>query len=184
MNQAWWTIQTSATLQSVATQNYACFGRGGVPHFGTSAKSTASNIAPDTAIRDTATLCVELIIRAPDSPAPGGIIQDSPIRLANLDITLTPQEQTAQRVIWSGYDAAQHMQIVWVWDFFRLLSHVVVRVADPHTETDPDPAWKIACDGIRASVPGDVVALNVRSACGDIHQTHSLTGPAIRWEPA
>jgi hypothetical protein len=166
--QGWWTIQASAALETVATRNYACFGRSGVPRF------PAPDDAPAAPSPDPAALCVEMIVRAPDGSA----------RLANLDVTLSPQEQTAQRVIWTGYDPAQHVQTIWVWDFFRLLSHIVLRVADPPPDSEPDSAWQTALDSIRAMNANDVIALDVRSACGDIHQQHTVIGSAIRWEPA
>ncbi len=174
---SWWMIQVSATLQAVATQNYACFGRGGVPRYAAPKTAALSEPVPQP---DPATLCVELIVRAPDHT-----VTEPKIRLANLDITLKLHEQTALNIIWSGYDPAQHLQTIWVWDFFRLLSHVVLRVADvPTLDTDPDPAWKNALGGIQAVSAGDVLTLDVRSACGDIHQFHTLAGPAIRWKPA
>jgi hypothetical protein len=166
--QGWWTIQASASLETVATRNYACYGRGGVPRY------PAPDEASDSPTPDPAALCVGIIVRAPDGST----------RLANLDVTLSPQEQTVQRAIWTGYDPAQRLQSIWVWDFFRLLSHVVLRVADPPPDAEPDSAWQTALNGIRAMGANDVIALDVRSACGDIHQHHTVTGSAIRWEPA
>jgi hypothetical protein len=164
----WWTIQASATLQTVATRNYACYGRGGVPRY------PVPDDTPDAPSPDPAALCVEMIVRAPDEST----------RLANLDVTLSPQEQSAQRVIWTGYDPAQHLQTIWVWDFYRLLSHIVLRVAAPPSDAEPDSGWQTVLDGIRAMRANDVIALDVRSACGDIHQQHTVTGSATRWKPA
>jgi hypothetical protein len=56
--------------------------------------------------------------------------------------------------------------------------------ADADSDSAPDSAWQHALDGLRAAAAGDTLTLNVRSACGDIHQQHTLTGPAIPWEPA
>ncbi|MBN1562653.1 MAG: hypothetical protein JXA10_02360 [Anaerolineae bacterium] len=187
--QRWWMIQASAPLQAVATQNYACFGRGGVPRYAGQRAANAPTPTPsDPVVGDSASLCVELIIRAPENTATTTQTDEKPaIRFAKLDITLTPHEKSTARVIWSGYDPAQHVQTIWVWDFFRLLSQVVLRVADipPDAKSDaaPDPAWQNALDGLRAAAVDDVLTVNVRSVCGDIHQHHTLHTPAIRWEP-
>jgi hypothetical protein len=161
----WLVVQASALLESIATGNYACYGRVGVPHY-PAVRRPASDQQPGE-------LCVEMLVRAADGT----------LRLACLDLTLTPHEKTDQRVIWNGYHAVQHLQVIWVWDFFRILSHVALRVAEPPPGITPDAAWQDALDAIRAVVPGDQISFDVRSACGDIHQSHALTAPAKAWEP-
>ena len=161
----WWMVQASALLESVATGNYACYGRVGVPRY--PAIRRAGNG------QEPGELCVEMMVRAADGT----------LRLVCLDLTLKQYEKTDQRVIWSGYNAAQHLQVIWVWDFFRIQSHVALRIAEPPDGVTPDNAWKDALDAIRAVVSGDQISFDVRSACGDIHQSHALTAPARAWEP-
>jgi hypothetical protein len=161
----WLVVQASALLESVATGNYACYGRVGVPRY--PAVRRAGNG------QEPGELCVEMMVRAADGT----------LRLACLDLTLKQHEKTDQRVVWSGYNAAQHLQVIWVWDFFRIQSHVALRVAELPEGSAPDAAWKDALDAIRAVVSGDQISFDVRSACGDIHQSHTFTAPAKAWEP-
>jgi hypothetical protein len=116
---------------------------------------------------------VELIARDPGGET----------RLALLDLTLKRQENTARQIVWSGYDAERHLQVVWVWDFYRILSHVALRIADPPPGTAPAEAWQGAVETARVMGPGMTIALSARSACGDIRQSHTLAGAAAVWEP-
>jgi hypothetical protein len=164
--QRWLVVQASALLESVATGNYACYGRVGVPRYPAAPRPT-NGVEPGE-------LCVEMMVRAADGT----------LRLVCLDLTLKQYERTDQRVVWSGYNAPQHLQVIWVWDFFRIQSHVALRLAEPPDGVTPDAAWKDALDAVRAIAPGDQVGFDVRSACGDIHQSHALTAPATVWEPS
>jgi hypothetical protein len=161
----WLVVQSTALLESVSTGNYACYGRGGVPRYPAPRRS-GNGQEPDE-------LCVELMVRSADGA----------LRLACLDLTLKNLERTGQRVVWSGYSAPQHMQVIWIWDFYRIQSHVALRVAEPPKGVEPDAAWREAVDAVRAIVPGDQITFDVRSACGDIHQAHTVSNPAKAWEP-
>jgi hypothetical protein len=161
----WLVVQATALLESVATSNFACYGRAGVPRY-PSPRRVGNGQEPDE-------LCVELMVRSADGT----------LRLACLDLTLKHLEKSDQRVVWSGYNPAQHLQVIWIWDFYRIQSHVALRAAEPPKGADPDAAWKSAADAIRAVVAGDQIAFDVRSACGDIHQAHTVTSPAKLWEP-
>ena len=166
----WLIVQTSAVLEAVATSNYACYGRGGVPHYPQPRPAPDADAGP--------TLCIELFVRDAAGAA----------RLALLDLTLTSREtldqQAARQVVtWTGYDAERRIQVVWVWDFYRILSHVMLRAAVPPAEVTPGAAWTGAHAAVRAIVPGDALAISVRSACGDIRQRHTLQRPAQGWTP-
>jgi hypothetical protein len=181
----WWVVQATAVLESVATTNYACYGRPGVPRYPIP-RRTGNGQEPSE-------LCVELMARGADGS----------LRLACLDLTLNQHDKTDQRVVWTGYHAAQHLQVIWVWDFFRIQSHVALRVAEPlpfptgeNLIPGPSPlngeggfregldaAWQDALAAIRALAVGDQISFDVRAACGDIHQGHTLASPAKIWEP-
>jgi hypothetical protein len=161
----WWVVQATARLEAVSTGNYACYGRAGVPRYPVPRRAGNG--------QEPGELCVEMMVRSADGT----------LRLACLDLTLKQHEKSDQRVVWSGYNAAQHVQVIWVWDFYRILSYVALRVAEPPEGVAPDAAWKDAADAIRTVVPGDQITFDVRSACGDIHQAHPLTAPAKVWEP-
>jgi hypothetical protein len=165
----WLVIQASALLESVATANYACYGRGGVPHY-PAGQPAAPSSRPSP---NGTTLCVELIVR----DAQGAV------RLACLDLDLKNLEHSARQIAWSGYDQARHMQVLWVWDFYRILSHVALRAAVPAQDETPDATWQGTLDAIRAVTPGDEIRIEVRSACGDIHQSHTVEHKAVDWKP-
>ena len=156
----WLVIQATAVLESVATQNAVCYGAPGP--FGT--------VQPPA---DPGQLKLMLTVRDAGSQ----------VRLRCSDLVLKRIEDTAQRMVWSGYDPAQHIQVLWVWDFYRIQSHLVLRAALPTSETAVDESWQAALDAVRAMVPGDKLALDVISDCGDIHQRHTLARPALEWEP-
>jgi hypothetical protein len=165
----WLVIQASALLESVATANYACYGRVGVPHY------PAATLTPPASrpSQNGTTLCVELTVR----DAQGAI------RLACLDLDLKNLEHSARQVAWGGYDQARHLQVLWVWDFFRIQSHVALRAALPPKDVTPDATWQGTLDAIRAMVPGDEIRFEVRSACGDIHQSNTVEHKAVDWKP-
>ena len=161
----WLVAHATALLESVATSNYACYGRGGVPRYPVTRPVTP--LATDPAV-----LCAELLAQD---------VQGN-VRLAWLDLELSSAEDDSRRVVWSAYDAARRLQVVWAWDFYRILSHVALRVQLPGADQTPDASWAAALDAVRALQPGDTLALNVRSVCGDIHQGHTLAQAAVEWE--
>ncbi len=163
--ETWLVVQATALLQSVATANYACYGRGGVPRYPRPALSKPPAGPP--------TLCVEALLRDPEGE----------VGLACLDLDLALQGQDARQLLWSGYDATHHLQVVWAWDFFRILSHALLRSRVPPPDGAPEPAWTSAIEALRAVKPGFTVEFHVRSACGDIHQAHHVERPAVTWSP-
>jgi hypothetical protein len=163
--EAWLVVQATALLQSVATANYACYGRGGVPRYPRPTLSKPPQGPP--------TLCVEALLR----DAAGEVT------LACLDLDLALQGQDAHQILWSGYDPTRHLQVIWAWDFFRILSHALLRSRVPPPDGTADPAWAVAVEALRAVKPGFTVEFHVRSACGDIHQAHRVEHPAATWSP-
>jgi len=161
----WLVLQASAVLQAVAATNYACYGRTGVPRYPRPAASSAAERP--------ATLCVEVFLRDPAGE----------VRLACLDLDLALHERNDRQIVWLGYDASRHLQVAWVWDFYRILSHAVLRVRIPPRQEPPDPAWVGAVEALRAAGPGYEVEFRVRSACGDIQQVHRVERPAVPWSP-
>lgn len=162
----WLVAQASALLEAVAATNYACYGSAGVPRYGG---------VPSRQPKDASTLCAELIVRGPQGEN----------RLAWIDLDLEPVQRTDRQVVWAAYDAGRRLQVLWVWDFYRILSHVVLRGGlPPAPDVTPDPAWQATLDALRSLASGDQVELKVQSACGNINQLHTLDHPAAEWEPA
>ncbi len=162
----WLVVQAHAVLESVATSNYACYGRQGVPRYP----------VPRTAQQQPAepVLCVELHISAPDGSS----------RLALVDLELARYEQTDRYVVWQTYDAGRRLQVIWTWDFYRILSHVALRFGLPDGGQASDALWQSVLDTARAIDTGDTIALRVQSRCGSIDQRHTITERPHEWAPA
>ncbi len=158
----WLVVGSSALLQSVATENYACYGGGGVPRYG---------FTPSTQPADPSILTVTLTLCAADGGA----------RLTLTGLELRYLEGTGQQMTWGGFDRARRLQVVWVWDYYRIQSHVVLRELLPPNEDEIEPEWHTALEALRAVQPGDNVIFDVKSACGDIHQEHVVTAAPLEW---
>ncbi|MBN1201946.1 MAG: hypothetical protein JXJ20_08840 [Anaerolineae bacterium] len=163
----WLVAQATATLESVAAQNYVCYSGGPVPRYPVQSAATPRS--------DPAVLCVEL--RLCDAQAQ--------IRLAILDQQLTNRESTAQQSVWIGYNNTRQVQIVWIWDFYRIQSHLALRAALPPVDSPAGATTRQAMlDTLRALAPGDLMCIDVQSPCGAIHQQHTLAQAAVEWTPA
>jgi hypothetical protein len=109
---------------------------------------------------------------------------EAKMRLVIPHVELKNHETSVHQSIWNGYDRARHLQVLWVWDFFRLQSHVALRVALP-PEDGPAVSdhWLEMIDAMRGLQPGCRIDLEVQSACGDIMQLHVVSDPAAEWVP-
>lgn len=161
----WLVIQATAVLEAVAAANVACYGRRGVPHYPV---PTPAQQQPEPPV-----LCAELHLTAADGA----------IRLALLDLDLIRAAHSDKHTIWQVYDTARQMQIIWVWDFFRIQSHIIVRVGLPAAGHTPESGWQAALDALRAMQKGDRIALKVQSTCANIHQPHTLSAAPSEWSP-
>ncbi|NLF74474.1 MAG: hypothetical protein GX573_02155 [Chloroflexi bacterium] len=161
----WLVAQASAVLASVAAQNYTCYGGSGVPHYG----PAQADEPPDEP--GTITLTVMLLDAQQQA------------RLRWPDLRLRVLEQNERRTVWSGYDRERHLQALWVWDFYRIQSHFALRAALPEGDGEVAAARRATLEALRALQPGDVIAVEVQSACGDIQQTHTVERPAAEWKP-
>ena len=160
----WLMVRSSALLALSAASDYTCYGRQGVPRYGAGLPSP-----PD----EPSTLDVALTVRAPDGTDRLGPPVGWRLKVAR---------KTERQQVWSGYDPLRHVQVVWVWDFYRIQSHVVLRVALPPKDVTPDATWQAALDAFRVIQPGDEVLLDVVSAaCGDFRQQHPLPHGATEW---
>jgi hypothetical protein len=158
----WLVLQATAILESVAAENYVRYSGDSVPRYGVI--QPAARPVPDPEVF---TLSLAL----------SGARQQT--RLACPALPMKLLEGTEERLTWSGTDLDQHLQVVWVWDFFRVQSHVALRVLLPDPESGP--AWRAAADALRAAQPGDQIDLDVQAASGTIHQVHTLTAAAVEW---
>jgi hypothetical protein len=163
--------KSSAVLASVAVQNYVCYGRR--PH------------RPDVGLRYTAndpsppTLEAALSVRD----------DEGSVRFECPAVVLRNLQTTSRQTIWSGFDRARRLQVIWVWDFFRIQSHLVLRVALADSDlpaeavVENEIAWRDTLAAIRAITLGNSVRIDVKSECGDIHQVHAVQQPVYEWSP-
>ncbi len=165
----WFVAQATAVLESVAAANVACYGRRGVPHYPVPTPAELQTAPP--------ILCAELHITTTDGT--------SRLVLLDLDLARTaqPEKTVAKQAIWQVYDTARQMQIIWVWDFFRIQSHIILRVGLPAADYTPGTDWQSALDALRATQKGDRITLKVQSTCANIQQQHALTAAPSDWSP-
>jgi len=166
----WLVLQASAVLAAVAVTNYVCYGGSSVPRYG-----EAPVPQPP---RDPSILCAEIIARGPATESQEGVL-----RLAELDLRFRQVEQSERQVIWAWNEPARWLQVYWVWDFFRLQSHIALRVGLPAPGHDPESGWAGTLAAVRAIAPGDTISVRVQSPCGNIHQVHPVTAAAVEWQP-
>ncbi len=159
----WLVLQATSLLRAVATQNYVCFGAGGVPRHGTGERVQAGRPA---------TLDASLTLHGADGT----------VRLGLSALRFTSLRFTSRETVWNGFDPARQLQALWVWDYYRIQSHVALRVALPSEGGALPDAWRATLDAVRAAQAGDAIVLDVSSACGDFEQRHTLLRGAVEWE--
>ena len=158
----WLVLRTSAVLESVATQNYVKYRGCAVPRY------------PQPSLRDgdyLAALPVDLLL------ADG---EGSP-RLLRRGLTLTHRESSLDGVVWRGYQRMYHVQVAWIWDFYRIQSHVMLRTPLGHGAYRPEGAWAEVVRALKTAAPGDLLTVDVNCPAGDIHQAHVLDSMAMIW---
>lgn len=154
----WLVLGASAVLSSVAVQNYVCYSH---PPAGAQAGDPAT-LTLDIALEDAA-----------QQP-----------RWQQIAAQLKSLEASGRQVMWSGYDVVRRLQVIWVWDFYRIQSHVALRVMLPPDEAEGiNPTWQQSIDAVRAAQPGDTLRASVQSPCGDIFQAHTVRAAAQEWSP-
>jgi hypothetical protein len=161
----WLVAQATAVLESAAAQNYVRYGSRGVPVY-------LPVEVPPLPVH-AAALDLALAVRSPRGK----------VRLECPDLHLKSQDSSERQTVWSGYDPIRHLQTIWVWDFHRILSHIALRVDLPDEDAPAGDAWQDTLDAMRALRPGDVIALDVRSRSGNMHQEHRLASAAVEWSP-
>jgi hypothetical protein len=85
-------------------------------------------------------------------------------------LRLVKAETGPNQIVWAGFFMDEGIQIGWVWDFFRMLSHVILRWRA--AEAGPEPGGlKRALRGLHL---GDSLDLRVDAAGGFV-QPHPIT---------
>lgn len=84
-----------------------------------------------------------------------------------------PEEKT----VWASNDRALHTQMMWVWDFYRMLSYFQMRVERPIEPNQADGEWAILLNELYAIKDEGALILRVNTKSGEILQRHNLTSP-------
>ncbi|MBZ0320535.1 MAG: hypothetical protein K8L91_29245 [Anaerolineae bacterium] len=84
-----------------------------------------------------------------------------------------PEEKT----VWASNDRALHTQMMWVWDFYRMLSYFQMRVERPIESSQADGEWATLINELNAIKDEGLLILRVNTKSGEILQRHSLTSP-------
>lgn len=79
-----------------------------------------------------------------------------------------------QRTVWAATLPDSHMQIVWIWDFFRMLSCLQIRVDVPPAKEKPNGDWQKLHETFKKLNVQDTIILEVDSRSGRISQRYVL----------
>lgn len=74
--------------------------------------------------------------------------------------------------LWIGMVSEAHLEINWVWDFYRMFSGVKLAIELP--EIDGGGVWAEAVSHLRQLKPGGQIVMSVHSASGDILQVYPV----------
>ena len=142
----WLVLRTSAVLESVATENYI------------RNRGCARPLYPEDAGQESdflAALKVDLALRGTDASSQNvmqGVAHE--LHLACRGVTLTHRESSPDQVVWRGYQRARHLQVAWIWDFYRIQSHVMLRVLLGKHHQEPDGVWAETVRALNVAKPG------------------------------
>jgi|GEM_PF-2838624 len=146
-------LRFCAVLRAVAARNYLSYGTAGVRRYGPRAVEVPE---PETS----------LLVVALDWLHGEDVILSVP------EVTLRQDVMDENRVVWVGRSPAYGLQIVWTWDFFRLLSHLYLDVRLPARLT---PTQQVLLNTLASLGEGDV--LRVRAA--GLDQRHAVTAETL-----
>jgi hypothetical protein len=145
-----------APLDTVGTENYIRYGNNGPQH---ALSSSGERPAPPATIE----------IKLELSKADGTIIHQ-------LDaLTLhRSAHQPQQRTEWTAHHAGFHTRLVWVWDFFRMLSYCRLRIEAPANQDQTTSEETTLFQAVQGLTTDDRLTIQVETAAGPITQHHTL----------
>ncbi len=146
-------LRFRAVLRTVAARNYLSYGTAGGRRYGPHAVE-----APEP---ETSLLGVAL-----------DWLHGEDVILSVSDVTLRQDVMDEDHVVWVGRSPAYGLQVVWAWDFFRLLSHLYLDIRLPARLT---PTQQVLLNALASLVEGDV--LRVRAT--GLDQRHSVTAEVL-----
>ncbi len=144
-------LQTQATLDTVGAENYIRYGVVGP-------KRQVVGITEPNPIPTSLTVQISVQYAAPSM---------AQVVLENLilhRVHHVPDQQTT----WAIHDPAQQLQVVWAWDFYRMLSYVRLRLCATDEES-------VLFGALKTLQPNTHLLLDVKEQAGHVHQVHLLT---------
>jgi hypothetical protein len=146
-----------ADLDTVGAENYIRYGAGGPRRYVTTPVEHAI-VTPDHVL-------ISLEITRPDDALLFKAQQISLQRTGH-----APQ----QRTIWSVQLPDYHVQMTWVWDFFRMLSFLRLRVEMLPDGTEGTPEWRALYQALQQLALRDQVVIRVESRSGQVLQCYTV----------
>lgn len=162
-------LTSYAPLQIVQAANYLRYGAAGVRQFGPG--------APENPLPHPQRILVNLRLKRGTGTV---LLALEEIALHNT----TPEKpfDLEGTTIWAGERKAAHLELIWVWDFYRLYSGVRVAAVLP-TEENAAETWRTVSVALRSLQAGDQMILEARSPSGDILQVYPIDAGAFAVEP-
>lgn len=152
-------IRSIAPLDIVSTENYLRYGIGGPQH---------------DVLRTPEIHTLPHILTAHLTIKPAAGTELPPLALSFHQKHHLPHEST----VWEAQDAERHLQIVWAWDFYRLLSHLHLQAECTPAGEAGDSVWSQCISALRRLLAGSLITLTSPLKSGDIVQHHTLDKPA------
>lgn len=145
-------LRTQATLDTIGTENYIRYGTAGPKRHVVGV--TEPNPIPKS-------LTVQISLRFADQIETQAVLES----LILHRIRHIPEQQTT----WGVHDPARGLQLLWMWDFYRMVSLVHLRlcVADVQSSS--------LFMTLKALQPQAHLILDIRQQAGQVHQEHLLT---------
>ena len=159
------TLTSYSPLQIAQTANYLRYGRYGVRRFGPG--------APVEHATHTQTITIMLSLKQATDKI---LLKIESLTLRN------PHPETPFDLegtnIWVGEQSDAHLQVMWVWDFYRLHSGLQISLELPPEDIQPG-TWQEASIALRSLEAGDQVIVEAASRAGNILQIYPVDAGAF-----
>ncbi len=150
-------ISAFAPLDAVGAENYIRYGAGDPRHYGYGFEE--SSVPTPRAV------VVLLTIAKPD----GAVVLKCEALLLKR-FSHVPNRHT----VWVAHDATLHARLIWVWDFYRMVSYFQIQVEALPPKGKAERDWSMWLDAFQQIAVGDHVIAQVDTQSARIAQRHVL----------
>lgn len=84
---------------------------------------------------------------------------------------------SGEKTVWASNDRALHAQMMWVWDFYRMLSYFQMRIEQSGEASPAGGDWAALLQELGEIKEEGALILRVSTKSGEILQRHILTAP-------